>query len=337
MFSIVTMMDWTLLPILILATPSVISPLHLHTALNGRPSYMEAFLLCLGMQTPLSPTALNQGEYPAVAAMTTGYVFRVENEVMISFLQRVGRTGHLITLDVVSDPAGESQRGFTRPHFHMSLWMCAVVMASGLRSVRADWFFVSTISLLLLSRLLSIISLRAKTAPSWHGASEPGIKGDLLILVSQDRWVRMRGLVDDLKAVTSGSWLRELEYPVLMQAFEWAARVLVYFAVVVLANARWESKIVLMVDLFVSHGVLVLLNAGAKELKLNNRKIKMSDKEGGIKSYKRRLDLAQELVKETGRSDWAIRLGMINPKQVNKAPTETDGKTQDPEQEIVTM
>lgn len=73
------MMDLTLLPILILAAPSAISPLHLHAALTGRPSYMHTFLFCLGMQTSLAPTTLNEGEYPAVAAMTIGYVFRVEN------------------------------------------------------------------------------------------------------------------------------------------------------------------------------------------------------------------------------------------------------------------
>jgi hypothetical protein len=41
------------------------------------------------------------------------------------------------------------------------------------------------------------------------GALEPDVQGDLLVLLSQDRWVRIRGLVDDLKAMTSGSWLRE--------------------------------------------------------------------------------------------------------------------------------
>ncbi|KEF63830.1 uncharacterized protein A1O9_01808 [Exophiala aquamarina CBS 119918] len=331
------MLDLTLLPILILAAPSVIPPFYLHAALSGRPSYSDIFLLCLGMQTPLSPTALNEGEYPAVAAMTTGYVFRVENQAMVMFLQRVGRTGHLVTLEVVSDPAGESGRRLTRPRFHMSFWISALLLACGLRSVRADWFLVSSVSLLLLSRLLSIISLRAKTAPSWHGASEPGTEGDLLILLSQDRWVRMRGLVDDLKAVTSGSWLHEADNPVVMQAFEWTARVLVYLAVVILANATRENKMILLADLFISHGVLVFSNAQTKGLRLNSRKINISSNEGSIKSYNRRLDLAQDLVKEIGRSDWAIRLGIINPEEVDPASRGTESKYQDPEHEIVAM
>lgn len=33
--------------------------------------------------------------------------------------------------------------------------------------------------------------------------------------------------------------------------------------------------------------------------------------DGRPKQYKRRLDLADELIKETGRKDWAVRLGMV--------------------------
>lgn len=61
-----------LLPILLLATPSLIPPLHTHIALRGRPSYLSILNLCLGLQTPLNPRVLNDGEYPACAAMTTG-------------------------------------------------------------------------------------------------------------------------------------------------------------------------------------------------------------------------------------------------------------------------
>ena len=35
------------------------------------------------------------------------------------------------------------------------------------------------------------------------------MKGDLLVLLSQDRWVRIRGLVDDIKPIVSGAWLRD--------------------------------------------------------------------------------------------------------------------------------
>ncbi|KAF9525596.1 hypothetical protein CPB83DRAFT_859270 [Crepidotus variabilis] len=43
----------------------------------------------------------------------------------------------------------------------------------------------------------------------WKRAREPGVKSDLLVLLSQDQWVRMKGIVDDLKAATSGQWLHD--------------------------------------------------------------------------------------------------------------------------------
>lgn len=357
-------MDLSLLPLLLLATPSVISPLHLHTALNGRPSFMDTFLLCLGMQTPLSPTGLNEGEYPAVAAMTTGYVFRVENQATVMFLQRLARTGHLVTLDATSDdvqttdsrllgllpliplafglfigPLGFMLLAVAVSLFfpplevlsHSSLCVPPIVLACGIISVNVDWFLIGSGTLLLLSRVLSVWSLREKMASSWHGALEPGVRGDLLILLSQDRWVRLRGFVDDLKAVTSGSWLSEAKYPVVMEAFEWTSRILVYLATVVLGNATTDGKIVLILGLFFSHGVLMFSNSRRQELRLNGRKIKMSTGETSIKSYARRLDLAKELISETGRNDWAIRLGIINPKAVSSTNSKDLGH------EIVSM
>ena len=62
----------SLVPILLLATPSLIPPLQTHIALQGRPSYLSIMQLSLGLQTPLNPRVLNDGEYPACAAMTTG-------------------------------------------------------------------------------------------------------------------------------------------------------------------------------------------------------------------------------------------------------------------------
>ncbi|KAK5058742.1 hypothetical protein LTR84_011006 [Exophiala bonariae] len=318
------------------------------------------------MQTSLSPSVLNEGEYPAVAAMTTGYVFRVENQATVMFLQRVARTGHLVTLDATSDDAralGSKYLGllpllplvfqfglFIGPLgsmvltaavsaffpplevlSHSSRCVPAFLLACGIMSAHVDWFLLGSVALLLLSRLLLIASLRARTAPSWHGASEPGVKGDMLILLSQDRWVRLRGFVDDLKAVTSGSWLREAKYPVLMEALEWISRIFVYLATVVLGNADTDNTVVLVLGLLFGHGVLIYTNFRTNVLRLNGRKIKTSEGGANVKSYTRRLDLANELINETGRSDWAVRLGMIN------LDTALSRTSPDPAHEIVTM
>jgi len=63
--------------------------------------------------------------------------------------------------------------------------------------------------LLLLSRTLTIPSIKTRTPPSsWHGASEPSFQDNPLVLLSGDRWTHITGAVDDLKTITSGAWLQ---------------------------------------------------------------------------------------------------------------------------------
>ena len=61
----------------------------------------------------------------------------------------------------------------------------------------------------MLACLLNTVVIKRQSKMGWKGAPEPDVHGDLLVLLSQDHWVRIRGLVDDLKAVTAGQWLRD--------------------------------------------------------------------------------------------------------------------------------
>ncbi|KAI4236338.1 MAG: hypothetical protein L6R40_006177 [Gallowayella cf. fulva] len=63
---------------------------------------LDPLLLAPGLH--LQPTAndLHRGEYPICAALTSGYVFRVENPATVYFLQRVGRTASALAL--LTDP-----------------------------------------------------------------------------------------------------------------------------------------------------------------------------------------------------------------------------------------
>ena len=71
------------------------------------------------------------------------------------------------------------------------------------------------------ARIANTIVMKSRAdRPGWKGGVEKeDEEADLLVLVSQDRWIRMRGLVRDVKMVTAGRWLRE------MKAWEnfWAA------------------------------------------------------------------------------------------------------------------
>ncbi|KKY22662.1 hypothetical protein UCRPC4_g03162 [Phaeomoniella chlamydospora] len=310
-------MDFTLLPILLLAAPSAIPPIHIHAALNGRPRYVDSLLFCLGMQTPLTPQTLNDGEYPACAAMTTGHVFRVENQATVMYLRNLQRTGHLVTLEVKPNPQQPKHGGL------MYAPVTSLVTPLVFNNVNAiDKYFLSTVFILLLSRLLTIASLRARTTPSWHGASEPDVQGDLLILLSEDGWIRLKGAVDDLKAVTSGSWLsRRPPQPWLFDLMDWTARLLPYIAMITLSSTTNYGKSLIIVSLLLAHASIALSNSRTKELNMNNRIIKISEQPGSVKQYSRRLDMAEHLIKETGRSDFAVRLGLINPDQAVKTET----------------
>ncbi|KAL1961702.1 hypothetical protein VTN77DRAFT_1306 [Rasamsonia byssochlamydoides] len=76
--------------------------------------------------------------------------------------------------------------------------------------VLGDWWGVFSLLVLMAARLCNVVVIRQRCRDvGWKGASEPGVRGDLLVLLSQDRWVRLQGAVDDLKAVTSGQWMRD--------------------------------------------------------------------------------------------------------------------------------
>jgi len=185
-----------------------------------------------------------------------------------------------------------------------------------------DWWGLAIFSMLLIFRLLNCLVIRARSAsPGWKGAPEPDVRGDLLILLSQDRWIRMQGLVDDLKVVTSGSWLRNTTF--FEDAAVSAATLLVYIAAALAGNASLPSKMILVVLLTVSVGMLAVSNKLVTALPINGCIV---TRRGEPKKYARRLDLARQLIKESGREDWALRLGMIVASDTEQTPKGGDVK-----------
>lgn len=160
--------------------------------------------------------------------------------------------------------------------------------------------------LLMLARLCNVVVIRRRAVSGWAGAPEPGVEGDLLILLSQDRWVRITGAVDDLKLVTSGQWIRDQTY---IEGWVTAlATVVVYLTAALASNVKQFGKILLLALLIGSAGLLAVANVATDELQMHGRILRV---DADRKAYQRRLDLANELIKETRRDDWAVRLGII--------------------------
>lgn len=281
------------------------------TILTGTSIYSDSLILCPGLHRQQSAPELNGGEFPAVAAMTSGYVFRVENPATASFLQKHGLTGHLVTLEVL--PVSDGGKAFSwkvkdlAPHIFY--WLSAALSPGVLAFFLyiREWWGVFCLLVLMFSRLCNVFVIRRRTKDvGWKGASEPSARGDLLILMSGDCWIRMQGAVDDLKAVTSGKWWRERT--MTEDCLTALATVLVYVNTTLVSNIDTFNQMVLLIMFVLSAAMLFLANITTKEMHMYGRRIRV---QGKPKRYYRRLDMANELVAESGRKDWARRLGLI--------------------------
>ena len=275
------------------------------------------FILCPGIHRQQSAPELNGGEYPACGAMTSGYVFRVENPATVLYLQKVGLTGQLTTVSVTKARKLESQpfrflatlfafeNATPVPAFAYLTAVLMTVMAFVVLALSEKWWGFIVIMCLCISRACNVIIIRRRTNVNWQGASEPDVKGDLLVLLSQDRWIRMRGLVDDLKAVTSGQWLRDMTFT--ESSISSFATLLVYLDAALASNVDQAGKLILVILLIASAGILAIVNETTQTLHMHGRMVKV---DGCRTRYARRLDMVEQLVKESGRDDWALRMGM---------------------------
>ncbi|KAK6515899.1 hypothetical protein TWF281_004491 [Arthrobotrys megalospora] len=290
------------------------------TALTGTSSILDIFVLVPGLHLQQKAPGLNAGEYPACGALTSGYVFRVENPATVFYLQRVGETGQLTNVEVkrieegtawysglVSRilPGQEKNILATAAYLLAVSWGIAVLV---LLILSADWWGVVVCGSLMTARFINFVVIQQRSGLGWAGADEGDERGDLLILLSQDRWVRMKGRVNDLKAVTSGQWLRRESS--LEGWFTAIATVIVYLVAALASNVEQFGKILLLCLFVGSAGLLALANTTTKELHMHGCIVRVT---GERVKYNRRRDLADALIKETRRDDWALQMGMITP------------------------
>ncbi|KAG7443752.1 uncharacterized protein BT62DRAFT_313085 [Guyanagaster necrorhizus] len=204
-----------------------LSDVALRTALTGTASYLDVLVLAPGIHQQQSAVKINDGELPGAASMTNGYIFRVENPAIVHYLWHIGRIGQLVTAHVSPKPP-RRLNPFTNRFFRIDLsphitpvfvagiratllyLTCPIltIVVSALLGAIRDWWAFGVLGMLVLTRFINVVVIKRRSKEGWKGKKEPGVEGDLFILLSQDRWVRLQGLVDDLKAVTAGQWLR---------------------------------------------------------------------------------------------------------------------------------
>lgn len=284
----------------------------IRTALTGSASFLDILFLAPGIHCQQQASEVNGGEYPTTGALTTGYVFRIENQATISFLQGVGEPGHLT--HVVVTPGVPAPFGLFPALCHSdiiasTLYLTGIaltVITIVLLGVIRDWWGLGVVLMLMAARLVNVVVIKRRSQIGWKGAEEPGAQGDLLVLLSQDRWIRMRGMVDDLKAVTAGQWLREMT--TVESSAVSIGTLLVYGSAALAGNASTVGSLMMACLLLISVGILGLCNAATTKQRMFGRLLEV---DGGHKEYKRRLQMVKELMRETKRRDWAIGMNLI--------------------------
>lgn len=295
------------------------------TALTGSATLFDILMLAPGIHRQQDASEINGGELPTTGAMTTGYVFRVENQGTVSYLQDIGEPGCLVTVQV----ARRDRKGHLLPlKLFDGGFAAAIPYLLGLLLTPAaliilgiihDFWAMGVLFMLMAARLINVIVIQRRSVKGWKGAKEPGKHGDLLVLLSQDRWVRMLGLVDDLKEVSAGQWLRDqTTYESFATSF---ATLLVYVSAALASNASTVGSLIMACLLLSSVGLLGLCNSLTKKLQMFGCIVYQV---GEPKWYERRLSMAEEMIKSSGRNDWAVTMGLVaGPVEIG-APRDSD-------------
>ncbi|KAK0185402.1 hypothetical protein F5146DRAFT_1143855 [Armillaria mellea] len=295
-----------------------ISPVIVRMALLRTAMYLDALVIAPGMHYQQAASEINCGEFPITGAMTTGYIFRIENPATMHYLQSIGVTGHLITAHVYPRNILSTENIFLQHYFIAGVpaaqlyTLCpvlAIITAVSLARIQ-DWWGLGVLGGFVMSRFINIVVIKRREENGWKGQKEPDAQGDLFILLCHDHWVRLQGTVDDLKAIASGQWLRDMT---VLESFAITCAMMLVFTSAALAfNASTVGNMLIASLLLSMAALLTVCNSSTQCLQICDRVIR---RVGALKKYEWRLALANELIAEMGgQNDWAIGMGLVLPR-----------------------
>lgn len=295
--------NWTQTPIpgLELSASGLLALADLGTIANrtrivGGSSWLDALLLAPGLhyqQAADAVTGHTTESYSAVElyeGQTSTY--NVANAATRHYLERVGLAGRRVTVDVGMMPErnyyfggrrqGSGQRATIWKDQGADLgWVSHVLyLASPVLTIAAfvfmillrEWWGVASLLALMVSRLLNIWVIKQRSKPPETPPPNPDVSSMLteyLVDLGHGRSVCLRGMAEDLQAITTTSWLRAKTH--LDGYLEAAAKLIVYMVAALSGNMTQVGSIIFMVLLLVTAGLLGLSNAHAKTFKMHGR------------------------------------------------------------------
>ncbi|KPM36331.1 hypothetical protein AK830_g10228 [Neonectria ditissima] len=274
------------------------------TALTGGSSWLDALVLAPGLhyqqacedldrETPAGLFALSTA--PAGAATRYG----IRNVVTANYLARLCREGGsgLVTLDVgsvgdwemakrlrgllrrrrkMARESGEEYYDISPPDLdwlsHLLYLVSPVltVASIALMTLFEDWWGLSILFALILSRILNIWAIKHRASSSPPTAPPPDHRiAEYRIDLGGGRVVRLRGVDADLQALTTQAWLRAQSY--LDGYLEAAAKLIVYLVAALSGNMTQAGAIVQVSLLILSAALLGLSNAHAHGFRVHGR------------------------------------------------------------------
>ncbi|KAK0201284.1 hypothetical protein DFS33DRAFT_1375876 [Desarmillaria ectypa] len=280
-----------------------LSAVSLRTALMGTASYLDILVLAPGMHQQQSADEVNRGEFPMTGSMTTGNIFRVENPATVRYLQNISHTGCLVTARV--SPKPPSSLIIPLSLLYLLCPVLTIIVFALLGAIR-DWWGLMVLATLVFARMINVVVIKRRSREDWKGAKEEG-DIDLFVLLSQDRWVRLQGTINNLKTATAGQWLRD---QTAEESFATGvATLLVYASAVLAGNASTVGSLLIACLLLCTVALLALCNSSTKCLQMYDCVVQKV--EGSLRKYPRRMEVVKDLIHETRRSDWAVGMELI--------------------------
>lgn len=278
---------------------------------------MDMLFIAPGIHCQRDASLINNGENPCAGSTRTGYVFRIENQATVNFLQGVSATGKLTTVTVSRVPRGRSLflDLFNAYPCVSALYLLGVALTLiiiALLAAARDWWGLSVLGMLIGARILNVVVIKRRAKEGWKGAREE-LHPDkrmtkILVVLSQDRWVLLDGDTNDIKRATAGQWLRE-ESPVEKGAVSFAT-LLVYLSAAFCGNASTVGSLLLACLLLFSAGIIGICNGlMADEMRMYDLLLRPED----LKplEFAKRGKMAAWVIRGASRDDWAIRMGLI--------------------------
>ncbi|KAI1076977.1 hypothetical protein F5B20DRAFT_583716 [Whalleya microplaca] len=278
------------------------------TRLVGGSSWLDALLLAPGLHYQQAADALDgKMDYSAVElyeGKTSTY--NITNTATLRYLKHVGESGQKTIVDVGRMPdrnyfsrggKRQSQRGTIWQDQGADLgWYSHVLyLASPVLTIAAFVFMillrecqyphtlpssfspglrwgVALLLALMFSRILNIWVIKQRTKPPVIPPPKPDLSDlltEYLVDLGHGRSVCLRGMAEDLQAITTTTWLSAKTH--VDGYLEAAAKLTVYLVAAFSGNMTQVGSIIFMVLLLVTAGLLGLSNAHAKTLQMHGR------------------------------------------------------------------